>query len=538
MTRTRTAHRRLFSLVLVGLLITTAAIAAPRLPGFFTNNMVLQREIAVPVWGWADPGEVVTVAFGGQSVSATADAKGKWMAKLAAMPASGEGRVLNVSSPGNNPITVANVVVGEVWICSGQSNMEWALNAVKNSKEEIAAANYPLIRHVKIGHVTADVPLADVKSQWQISSPGTAGGFTAVGYFFARKLHDELKVPIGLIGSNWGGTRVEPWTPPVGFRSVPELADIAKRVDATLPGTIGGQASYMQYLTDVENWLPKAKTAVNHGENPAPCPTPPRIGASHQDPTRIYNAMIHPLVPYAIRGAIWYQGESNGGEGVSYFHKKQALIGGWRKLWNQGDDATGPGQAFPFYFVQLANFQKANDNPAGGDGWAKFREAQRQCLTIPNVGMAVITDIGEARDIHPRNKQDVGLRLALWALAKDYGQKDLVYSGPLYKSHAVEGSAIRVRFDSAGSGLMVGKKEGLSPTAEDAAGSLKRFAVAGADKQWHWADAVIDGDSVVVSSPDVAAPVAVRYAFSMNPLGCNLYNREGLPASPFRTDDW
>jgi len=530
MNRTRSTRRHLFGLVLTGLLITTSVMATPRLPGFFTSNMVLQRDMAVPVWGWADPGEVVTVAFGDQSVTATADARGKWTVKLAAMPASGEGRVLKVSSPAGGPITLANVVVGEVWICSGQSNMEWAMNAIKNSAQEIGSANTPLIRHAKIGHVTADLPQDNVGSQWQVCSPGTAGGFTAVGYFFARKLHNELKVPIGLIGSNWGGTRVEPWTPPVGFRSVPELADIAKRVDATLPQTIGGQAAYMQYLGQVESWLPKARTAVNHGENPAPCPQPPRIGASHQDPTRIYNAMIHPLVPYAIRGAIWYQGESNGGEGISYYHKKKALIGGWRRLWKQGD--------FPFYLVQLANFQQPNDNPAGGDGWAKLREAQRQCLTIPNVGMAVITDIGEARDIHPRNKQDVGLRLALWALAKDYGQKDLVYSGPLYKSHAVEGKTIRVQFDSAGSGLMVGRKKGLAPTAEDVGGKLKRFAIAGADKAWHWADAVIDGNSVVLSSGNVAAPVAARYAFSMNPEGANLYNREGLPASPFRTDDW
>ncbi len=527
---TSTAHHRLFRLALAALLITTTAMAAPRLPGFFSNNMVLQREMPVPVWGWADPGEVVTVAFGEQSVSATADANGKWMVELAAMPASGEGRVLKVSSPAGKPISLANVVVGEVWICSGQSNMEWAMNAIKNSKQEIAAANYPLIRQAKIGHVTADLPLDNVQSQWEICSPGTATRFTAVGYFFARKLHEELKIPIGLIGSNWGGTRVEPWTPPVGFRSVPELADIARRVDATLPETAGGKAAYMQYLAKVENWLPEAKNSVDDGRNPAACPVPPRIGASHQDPTRIYNAMIHPLVPYAIRGAIWYQGESNGGEGVSYFHKKQALIGGWRKLWGQGD--------FPFYFVQLANFREANDNPAGGDGWSKLREAQRRCLTIPNVGMAVITDIGEVRDIHPRNKQDVGLRLALWALANDYGQSDLVYSGPLYKSHTVEGNTIRMQFDHVGSGLMVGKKEGLAPTVEDAAGKLKRFAIAGADKQWHWADAVIDGDSVVLSSAAVAAPVAVRYAFSMNPAGCNLYNREGLPASPFRTDDW
>jgi sialate O-acetylesterase len=236
------------------------------------------------------------------------------------------------------------------------------------------------------------------------------------------------------------------------------------------------------------------------------------------------------LIPFAIRGAIWYQGESNGGEGVSYFHKKQALIGGWRQLWNQGD--------FPFYFVQLANFQKPTEDPAGGDGWARIRDAQKQCLGIPNTGMAVIIDIGQANDIHPRNKQDVGARLALWALAKEYGRKDVVCSGPLYKAHKVEGNSIRIEFDDTGGALMVGRKNGLEPTAEDPEAKLTWFAIAGEDRKWHWADAKIDGETVVVSCPDVPNPVAVRYAYAMNPQGCNLYNRAGLPAAPFRTDDW
>ena len=244
----------------------------------------------------------------------------------------------------------------------------------------------------------------------------------------------------------------------------------------------------------------------------------------------LYNGMINPVVPYGIKGAIWYQGESNGGEGDSYYHKMRALIGGWRKVWNQGD--------FPFYHVQLANWQKPNDNPAGGDGWAKVRMAQLQSLQIPNTGMAVSIDIGDAADIHPKNKFDVGERLALWALRDNYGKKDLVVSGPLYKSMKVDGNKIRVSFDHAGSGLMVGKKDGRNPTVEDKGGKLKRFAIAGEDKKWVWADAVIDGAAVVVSSPDVAKPVAVRYAFTMNPEGCNLYNKEGLPASPFRTDEW
>jgi sialate O-acetylesterase len=247
----------------------------------------------------------------------------------------------------------------------------------------------------------------------------------------------------------------------------------------------------------------------------------------------MYNAMIHPIVEMSIKGALWYQGESNGGEGESYFHKKQALIGGWRKNFAQGD--------FPFYFVQLANFQSPGTDPAGGSGWARLREAQMKTLTVPNTGMAVIIDnapLAEAKDIHPKNKYDVGLRLAQWALAKDYGQKNVVASGPLFKALKIEGGKAHVTFDYPGAGLMVAKKEGRNPATEAKEEKLKRFAVAGEDKKWFWADAVIEGNAVVVSSPDVKAPVAVRYAFEMNPDGANLYNREGLPASPFRTDNW
>ena len=245
----------------------------------------------------------------------------------------------------------------------------------------------------------------------------------------------------------------------------------------------------------------------------------------------IFNSMVSPLINYGIKGAIWYQGEANGGEGESYTHKMNALISGWRSLWKQGD--------FPFYYVQLANYQTSNpDNPAGGDGWAKTREAQLKTMAVvPNTGMAVIIDIGETSDIHPKNKQDVGKRLAAWALAKDYGKK-IVYSGPTYKEFKVEGNKIRISFDHTGNGLVAGKKEGLSPIKETPNGKLGWVAIAGEDKKWYWADAVIDGDTILVSSEKVPQPVAVRYAFAMNPQGANLYNKEGFPATPFRTDNW
>jgi len=502
--------------------------AAVKMPAIFGSGMVLQREKPAPVWGWADNGESVTVTFAGQTKTATADADGRWMLRLDPMPASAEGRAMAVK--GANALTFDNVLVGEVWLCSGQSNMEWTVSNSANAKQEIEASANPLIRHVKISHVHLPKPSTNVHAGgWQQASPQTTGGFTAVGYFFGRALFEKLNVPIALIGSNWGGTRIEPWTPPCGFRLVPELKSLSDRVDSWYSETPIGRQAHLDVIAKLKEWMPRAEAALALNQAAPEIPTFPIPGSSHQEATKIYNGMIHGLVPFAIRGAIWYQGESNGGESLSYFHKTQALVGGWRKIWGQGD--------FPYYLVQLANYTGDNKNPNGGDGYARIREAQRKCMEIENVGMAVIIDIGEAGDIHPRNKQDVGKRLALWALAKDYG-KDVVFSGPLYRSAEVEGSRIRVSFDSVGAGLIVGRKDGLAPVAEVSDGKLERFAIAGADKVWHWADAVIDGQTVVVSSPKVAEPVAVRYAYSANPVGRNLYNREGLPASPFRTDSW
>ena len=344
------------------------------------------------------------------------------------------------------------------------------------------------------GHTVAPAPQEKGAGSWQVCQPKSVTNFSAVGYYFGRRLQKDLDTPIGLVGSNWGGTRIEPWCSLEGLQSVPELEDIA---------------------AGVKERAEKSKT-----ENV-------KVGGG--TPSAIFNSMVSPLAPFAMRGAIWYQGESNGNEGESYYHKKKALVQGWRNLFNED---------LGFYWVQLADFRQPNDNPAGGDGWAKIREAQRKALEIDHTGMAVIIDIGQANDIHPKNKQDVGDRLARWALHQTYEKTSIVPAGPLYKSHKVEGETIRVSFDHVGSGLMVGKKEGLKPTEEVKDGTLKRFAIAGEDKNWVWADAKIDGNEVVLSSPEVKAPVAVRYAFTMNPAGANLYNKEGIPASPFRTDDW
>lgn len=474
-------------LTVLALCLSQLGLADVKLPPVIGSGMILQRDMAVPIWGWAEAGEEVTVSFAGQTKKAKASDDGKWMVKLDSLKANANGAALTIS--GKNKINLDNVLVGEVWICSGQSNMEWSVKQSINPKEEVAAANQPLIRLFNVpGHTVSPLPKDEGAGQWQVCDPNSVNNFSAVGYFFGRRLHKDLKVPVGLIGSNWGGTRIEPWTTLAGFESVPELSKIAEQVKSYKPDT--------------------------------------RVGGGH--PSAIYNSMVHPLIPFAMRGGIWYQGESNGSEGVTYYQKKHALVNGWRKAFQNKDLA--------FYWVQLANFQKESDKPEGGDGWAKLREAQTQALDIPGTGMAVITDIGAANDIHPKNKQDVGWRLAQWALHQTYGQKNLVPSGPLYKSHKVEGNKIRLSFDHVGSGLIVGKKNGLEPTAEVKDGKLEHFSISGKDNKWVWADAKIDGQTVVVESTEISEPVAVRYGFTMNPAKANLYNKEGLPAGPFRTD--
>ena len=513
-----------FLLVLV--LGAVPAHADVHVSSLFGDNMVLQREMAVPIWGTADPGEAVTLKIGDAQASAQSDAQGKWMLKLPAMKANAKAQDLTIS--GKNTLTIKNVLVGNVWVCSGQSNMEFGLGGC-NAPQDIAAADYPTLRRIRLDHRALGRPDRGVPGRWEVCTPGSAPGFTAVGFYFARRIQKETGLPIGLIDDSWGGTRIEPWIPPCGFQMEPSLANVVKEMkdrEQAYRRDLGNS------LPEVEKWVARARRALAtpKGEIPSPPRVPDNPFTDPGFPTTLYNGMVHPVVPYAIKGALWYQGESNRGEGDEYYHKMRALVGGWRKVWNQGD--------FPFYFVQLANFEQVNQDPAGGNGWAKVRMAQSKSLLIPHTGMAVIIDVGEARDIHPKNKFDVGERLALWALKNEYGRKAIVCSGPLYKSMEVVDGKIRVRFDYTGGGLMIGKKDDRQPAVEDQGGKLRRFAIAGEDKKWYWADAAIDGETVVVSSPDVPKPVAVRYAFSMNPEGCNLYNKEGLPASPFRTDDW
>jgi sialate O-acetylesterase len=626
-----------------------------KLASLFCDHAVLQRDLPIPVWGWAEPGETITVRLAVNEAKAVAGADGAWRVTLPPLPAGGPHEM---TVAGRETITLHDMLIGEVWVCSGQSNMQMAVSGVLNGEEEIAAADYPAIRLFTVPNIPAMEPKADVLAEWKVCSPKSAGPFSAVGYYFGRKLHRELGVPVGLINTSWGGTVAEAWTSLKALRAEPELREIVDLFAAVDPND-EGTAAYEQAIqaweeasrrmdsvnagyprgwadpaTATDDWgrmtlpaywkarglllngvvwfrmevevpaawvgedltlslgvIDKADTTyfnnvmvggitledredafnlrriytvpgalvqpgrntiavrifshiwagglvgkaddlyLSQGEetitlagewrygveadfgNFAGPPMPPLGAANPNTPTVLFNGMIHPLLPYGIRGAIWYQGESNASRGKEYQTLFPAMIADWRKHWGQGD--------FPFYFVQLANFQAGTD--AGFDSqWGELREAQTMTLALPNTGMAVIIDIGESTDIHPKNKQDVGLRLALNALAKTYS-RELVFSGPLFREARIEGKAIRLLFDHAA---------GLTSRGE-----LSGFAIAGADRRFVRAEAVIDGETVIVSSPVVPAPVAVRYAWAEDP-ACTLVNGAGLPASPFRTDDW
>lgn len=526
---------KLFALIGFLVFIEVPKIKAEvKLAKIFADNMMLQRDQPIKVWGVASPGKKVKITISGNEVEVTVGLDGKFLGQL---PAIDKGENLELIVKEENTLTIKNIIVGDIWICSGQSNMEFRLGAMRPiAADEIDSADFPKIRYFIVGGGALPYPQSEVGGgPWIICTPKTASNVTAVGFFFAREIHRKTQVPIGLLDCNWGGTQIEPWIPREGLLLVPELKSTLDKIESEYKVWL---SSVPKMAEEAEKWASVAREAVKSNSLVPVTPVfqgPP--GYNVRDYwTNIYNGKVLPIINFPIKGAIWYQGESNGGQGDAYYYKMQALIGGWRAVWKQGN--------FPFYFVQLANFQEPNDNPAGGDGWTKTRSAQFDSLKIPNTGMAVALDIGESKDIHPRDKLNVGLRLSRWALARDYGDKDLVASGPLYKEMKIEGSIIKLSFDYVGTGLMVGKKPTLESkdwrdqASEDTGGKLKRFAIAGADKVWVWADAVIEGQSVLVSSPKVLSPVAVRYAFSHNPAGANLYNKEGLPASSFRTDNW
>ncbi|HSW46828.1 MAG TPA: sialate O-acetylesterase [Phycisphaerae bacterium] len=504
---------RIFALVvLAGLLPTPVSVPADvTVPNLFGDHMVLQRDLPVPVWGTARAGESVTVTLGDQTVSAMTDDKGRWKVTLGPLSAGGP---LEMTIAGENTITIRDVLVGEVWVGSGQSNMGWPVSRAKDGEQE-AEARFPKIRLLHVDRIVADEPQHEVGGHWKLCSPQTVGNFSAVAYFFGRELHRHLKVPVGIINSSRGGTPAEAWTAKTALEGNPLYQPIFDRWEQTINDYVAKERAASTTKTDggpagngnnQASKRPSSQTATQYSDDPRE--SPHRPGA-------LYNGMIHPLMPYAIRGVIWYQGESNAPRAYQYRELMPTLIRTWREQWGQGD--------FPFLMVQLANFQSRQKEPYTSD-WAELREAQSRTLALPRTGMAVAIDIGDPKDIHPANKQDVARRLALAARAIAYGEK-IPYSGPLYDSMKAEGGGIRLRFSHTNGGL------------EAKGGELKGFGIAGRDRKFVDAKAVVDGDTVVVSSEQVAEPVAVRYAWADAPL-CNLYNGAGLPASPFRTDDW
>lgn len=636
-------------LLLVPLISAFHVFANVTLPKIFGDNMVLQRNKAIPVWGWADANEKITVNFDHQTKSVTADKNGSWKISLDKESAGGPYELV---VRGNNTLTFRNVLVGEVWICSGQSNMEMPIEGwgkINNYQQEIADANYPEVRHIKIPNTINATPQKDIsKGEWKICGPETAGDFTAAGYFFARELYNQLKIPIGLINTSWGGTHVETWTSHQAFENSEEFKSMIskmpllnldsltklrkeetmKKINAlqgSLPAAgeaamwngadfddskwppmqlpslweqralgdldgvvwfrktievsgndagkeailelamiddndvtyvngvkVGGTNSYNQHRKYVvpAGILKAGKNSIAvrvedtgggggiYGESADVKIT---IGANTMSlagnwaykveqiygganavgpntyPTLLFNAMVNPLVPYAFEGVIWYQGEANADRAFQYRKAFPLMITDWRKHWGSGN--------FPFYFVQLASFNAANGNSKNGSTWAELREAQAMTLSLTNTGMAVTTDIGNSTDIHPKDKQDVGKRLAAIALHNVY-KKNIVYSGPLYQSMKVQGKTIVVNFTNIGGGLMIKN------------GALKGFEIAGADKQFYPAEASMEGDHIVVRSNDVSSPVAVRYGWMDDAGEDNLFNKEGFPAAPFRTDHW
>lgn len=507
--RIKTAAAILFALPIVCKSIDVRADVKPA--ALFSDHMVLQQGMQVPVWGWANPGEAVTVTFGDQKQSATTGADGKWMVHLNDLKSG----PTEMTIAGKNTIRISDVLVGEVWLGSGQSNMVFTMSkdtqkypglamspyGVMNEESEIPAANYPQIRMFTVKTKLAEKPQDDVEGSWKVCSPETVPGFSAVGYFFSRQLQKSINRPMGFINSSYGASCAQAWISRDALEADAKYKPVLDSFDTAL-------ATFQQQQA--------ARAA-----NPQPATQPARGGAApraprgplsdqHQ-PFLLWNAMMKGLEPYAIRGVLWYQGESitTGGTAM-YTELMNGLIQSWRKEFNQPN--------LPFYFVQLAALDNNSNRP-------EVREAQAKSLALPHTAMAVTIDIGNKSNVHPKNKQELGDRLAKIARANVYGEK-IEFSGPVYESMQVDGTKIRLKFSHIGQGLI----------SKD--GDLAQFQIAGADKNFVKANATIDGDTIVVSAPELLTPAAVRYAWNRWPEGVNLYNKDGLPAAPFRTDSW
>ncbi|MBD3674000.1 MAG: sialate O-acetylesterase [Planctomycetaceae bacterium] len=498
------------------LILTAASMASAdvKLPSIFGSHMVLQRDIPCKVWGWADAGEDVTVTIGEQKHSAKADEKGNWSLHLEPLQAGGPHQL---TVKGNNEVTFEDVLVGEVWICSGQSNMAWPVSNANDSDLEAMTAKYPNIRLISVPQVGTQEPQNDFNGEWQRCTPETVKSFSAVGYFFGRQLHQTLDVPIGLIDNAWGGSSAEAWVPKDVLAADSKYDDLLASWAET-EKNFDWEAVQARYQKQFAAWQEKVKEARAAGK---PLPNRPRaprnpLTGNHR-PANIYNGVLKPTIGYGIRGVIWYQRESNANRAYQYRDLFPLMITQWRKEWGLGD--------FPFYWVQLADFRDESPEPQES-AWAELREAQTMTMKLPHTGQAVITDLGEAHDIHPRDKQNVAKRLARWALANEYDY-EIPFRSPQYKSMEKNGSRIVLTFDYVGGGLDT--FDVRQPVG---------FAIAGEDKQFHWASArIVTPNQVEVWSESVTNPVAVRYGWADNPVA-NMQNVHGLKMTPFRTDDW
>lgn len=486
-----------------------------KLPVIIGDHMVLQQKQANPIWGWDAPGTKISVSFAGQEKTAEAGADGKWTLKLDPVPASSEAQTLTIS--GTEKRVIQDVLVGEVWMCSGQSNMGFTLQQDWNGDIEAAASKLPNLRLIKVPQVGTQELKTDFLGSWKASNAETANSFSAVGFLYGRYLHQILQVPVGLIDNAWGGSAAEAWIRRETLEKEPEFATLIANA-IKREADLQTEQAKVNHEKAMENWKEASAKAKAEGK-PAPrAPQSPEAWlAGNARPGNIFGGVVHPTLGYGIKGVIWYQGEANAGRAYEYASLFPFLITQWRKEWNQGD--------FPFYWVQLADFLPESAKP-GDSAWAELRESQTKTMSLPNTGQAVIIDLGEGKDIHPKNKHDVAARLVRWALAKDYGL-NFPYRSPEFKGMTIEGGKAIITVDCFGSKLR-------PFDVEEARG----FAICGEDKVWHWATGkVLGADKVEVSSAAVTAPIAVRYAWSDNPVA-NLASMNGLPLTPFRTDQF
>ncbi len=504
---------RLFITILV-LSFASVVRANVTLPDVISRSMVLQRDQSVPIWGKADPGEAVTVRFNGQVKTTTTGADGRWMIRLSPMRAKATPVVMIIE--GKNKIELQDILIGEVWLVSGQSNMQWVLSSTNNGEQAIAAANHPTLRLFNVSRQVAFKQAPPPLGIWQACTPASVKEFSGAGYYFGVELQKELKVPIGLLNSSYGGSQAEAWTP---VEYLVASVDLKPTVDRTKIWDEERPRVRVQYDEAIKKWREEADKAKAAGAVPRPSPGVPDALREHRIAASIYDSMIAPLIPFAIRGAFWYQGESNEARAQQYQILLPTMIKAWRERWAAGD--------FPFGIVQLPNYRDQKPEPAD-EPWSHLREAQRlTALSVPKTGLVVTIDIGEARDIHPKNKLEVGKRMARWAMVDVYKHK-LLKSGPVFQKAEVQGDKLIVTFAEVGGGLKL--TNGTRP---------EEFAIAGADRKWYWAEAKLVGRSrVEVWSPQVAQPLAVRYAFNNNPKNPNLTNDTGIPAGPFRTDNF